>query len=449
MTDTVLAQLPRTTELNHKVKVGDLLRSSWLVFAVAFSVRLALVFGTKSYLQVEHTEIVRVATSLARHSAFADAFGPHTGRTAHVSPLYPIVLSVVFRVFGTGLAGEIAQEILSSLIASLTYAILPLLSSAAGVDAAIGGLAGIVGGAVPVNFWSETKGSFEASLAGLMMAAFCLITCRYWRSQDFSVVTGAITGLISGFGLLVSPSLAPVVLTCLTQGFLLFTARKQYLLFVATAVITSALCLAPWVLRNQRALGGAVWTRSGLGLELSISNNDVANANWLDNIDSGWFQRSHPYYSRVERESLAAVGELAYNREKMRAALQWIAAHPKHFSELCLERAYYFWFPKMRRPIQRILMAFFAIGGWIGVALALRHRIRAGWVFASLLVTYPLVYYLVESFARYRTPIDGLLIFLTIFGGWYAFSPKTGRLPSADSQEGTSSSHENCAGEVA
>src|SRR5271166_4039693 len=91
-----------------------LLSSPYFVFSIAFCVRLAIIFGTKSYLQVEHTEIVRVATSLAEHGTLADAFGRQTGPTAHVAPMYPILLSLIFRVFGTGLAGEIAQEAFSS-----------------------------------------------------------------------------------------------------------------------------------------------------------------------------------------------------------------------------------------------------------------------------------------------------------------------------------------------
>jgi len=401
---------------NRKVLAG-LLTSPLFIFAIALGTRLTIIYATKSYLQIEYTEIVRVATSLATHGTFADAFGPGTGSTAHVSPLYPMLLSLIFRIFGTGLAGEIAQEIFSSVIASLTYAGLPLLSSAAGVGPLVGGLAGILGGILPVNFWSETKGSFEASLAGLLLMAFCLAALRTWRSENFSLRSSVTVGLVSGFALLASPSIAPVIATVLVVGFFLFgaNAAKQYGRFALMVAFCVGLCLSPWTIRNYFALGGAVWSRSGLGLELCISNNDIAAANWLDNIDSGWFQRSHPYFSAQERSQRRSLGELAYNRAKMQEAMRWIIAHPRHFTELCLQHFYYFWFPGRKRPAQWILMALFAIGGFLGLIQMFRERNRAAWIFLAVLGTYPLVYYLVESFARYRSPIDWLLVFLTTF----------------------------------
>jgi hypothetical protein len=85
-----------------------LIRSPLFVFAVAFAVRMVLIFATHSYRDAELSEVVRVATSLAQHGTFADAFGPGTGPTAHVSPAYPILLSLIFRAFGTGASGELA-----------------------------------------------------------------------------------------------------------------------------------------------------------------------------------------------------------------------------------------------------------------------------------------------------------------------------------------------------
>jgi len=415
MTNTIQMQVEARREQLQRV-----LRSPFFVLAISFCVRLAIILMTKSYLQIEHTEIVRVATSLARHGGFADAFGPHTGPTAHVSPIYPLLLSGIFRVFGTGAAGEIAQEVFSSLIASLTYAGLPLLSAAAGFDPLLGGVAGILGGMLPANYWSETKGSFEAALAGFMLMIFCLATLRSWRSQNFSVSSAVAVGMISGIALLISPSLAPVVVTSLVAGFALFarTVARQYIRFALIVTVCTVLCLTPWTIRNKIALGGALWSRSGFGLELSISNNDVAAANWLDNIDSGWFQSSHPYYSRVEREEVRGMGELAYNQAKMKEAIRWIATHPAHFTHLCLDRMYYFWFPKMRRPIQWALMAVFACGGFVGVIQMLRSHNRSAWLFLVTLISYPAVYYLVESFARYRSPIDWMLVFLTVFAVW-------------------------------
>jgi hypothetical protein len=389
-----------------------------LILAIALGVRLGIVFVTHTYLQIEHTEVVRVATSLAQQGTFANAYGPNTGPTAHVSPLYPILLSLIFRVWGTGMAGEIAQEILSCLLASLTYAALPALGAACGLDPAVGNLAGMLGALLPVNFWAETKGSFEAPLVALMLVLFCVLIAQCWRAADFSPGSALVTGLVSGLGLLASPSLAPVVITSLLVGYWLKgqTAATQYFRFVAIVIAASLLCLTPWTIRNYLVLGAPVWSRSNFGNELFISNSDRAAANMADNLNSGWFQTAHPFYSRTEREELRAMGEVPYNQARTEEATRWIITHPERFARLTVQRIFYFWFPRMVRPPQTILMAMFSIGGLAGLIWMFRTGNPVAWLFLATLTAYPLVYYVVQSFPRYRCPVDWMLVFLTAFG---------------------------------
>lgn len=392
--------------------------SPLLIFATALGVRLAIVFLTRTYSHIESTEVVRVATSLARHGTFANAYGPNTGVTAHVSPLYPILLSVIFRVLDTGVAGEIAQEVFSCLLASLTYAALPAMGAACGLDLAVGNLAGMMGALLPVNFWAETKGSFEAPLVGLTLVLFCVLLARRWGSADFSFASALVIGLVSGLALLTSPGLAPVVVASLLVGYWRIgrTMEWQYLRFAAIVIATSVLLLVPWTVRNYRVLGAPVWSRSNLGNELFISNSDMAAANTVDNFKSGWFNKSHPYESAVEREKLRSMGEVPYNQARLKEVTAWIVTHPARFSSLTIQRIFYFWFPKMVRLPQTILMAIFSIGGFVGLILLFRTGNTVAWLFLSTFAMYPLVYYLVQSFARYRSPIDWMLVFLTAFG---------------------------------
>ena len=429
-------ELPRT---GAKQEVGYrfpqnvawcLKQAPFLIFALALCVRLTIIFKTRTYLDIEHTEVVRIATSLATQGTFADAYG-HTGPTAHASPLYPILLSLIFRIFGTGVVGEIVQETFSSIIASLIYAALPTLSTACGLGLAPGILAGLVGAVLPVNFWSETKGSFEAPLAGLLLMMFCIVTARAWRSSDFSVGSALMVGFISGVGLLVSPSLAPVMLASLFLGCALFRRAKvkECIRFSVIVLAIVAFCLTPWAVRNYLALGGAVWSRSNLGLELYISNNDMAAPNWYDNVSSHLLGRSHPFLSRVEQRKLHAMGELPYEHEKLTIAVHWIVTHPKRFTWLTMQRIYYFWFPRMRRRTQSILMGLFTVGAGAGLILLLRSEDVMAWLFLGIVTSYPIIYYIVEAFARYRCPIDWVLVFLTSLWIWSFVSARTNFFP--------------------
>lgn len=424
MTNVLLAKLDvRTRTALGRASV--VLQSPLFLFATAFGVRLTMILATHSYRNVERAEVFWVASSLAQHGTFADAYGPCTGFTAHLSPVYPILLSLVYRVFGMGIGGDMAQEVLSSILASAMYATLPLLSVSFGLSREVGALAGFVGGLLPVNFWAETKGSAEYALAGLVLALFCMLIARAWHFGDFSVGSAVLTGLVSGLALLISGGFSSIVLSTLCIGLWLFSksSAKHYFIWAVIALLSATLCLTPWAVRNRLKLGGYVWLRSNLGLELFISNNDSAAANLDDNFASGWFQKSHPYPSAVERARVAQVGELAYEHQRLRQALHWIRLHPSRFTVLSLQRLYYFWFPRMRRWPQALLMGIFSIGGFVGGIQLLRRRNPSGWLCLGILLAYPLIYYFVESSARYRGPLDALLVFLTVYGIMSVFFP--------------------------
>src|ERR1700754_4627411 len=85
----------------------DPFHPSWLVFSVAFAVRVL-------YLTLAHTyrfrpyddhmlfgeEMGRIARALATGFGFSDPFRGHTGPTAWVGTLFPLLLSSIFKLFG-------------------------------------------------------------------------------------------------------------------------------------------------------------------------------------------------------------------------------------------------------------------------------------------------------------------------------------------------------------
>jgi hypothetical protein len=82
-------------------------RAPWSVVWVAFAVRVL-------YLTLAHTyrirpyddhmlfgeEMGRIARGLATGYGFSDPFRGHTGPTAWVGPLFPLLLAGVFKLFG-------------------------------------------------------------------------------------------------------------------------------------------------------------------------------------------------------------------------------------------------------------------------------------------------------------------------------------------------------------
>jgi 4-amino-4-deoxy-L-arabinose transferase-like glycosyltransferase len=172
--------------------------TAWWIFLLALTVRVALIFAIGSYQRPERTEVVKIAIKLAENGEFADAYGPGTGPTAHTSPLYPLLLSCVFRLFGTGQAGELGQEILSSLIGSLACALLPYLALAFHLGRTTGVWAGLCAALLPVNFWAETKGSFESALSELALVVICLYFALAWERERFSLREACAGGVMRG-----------------------------------------------------------------------------------------------------------------------------------------------------------------------------------------------------------------------------------------------------------
>jgi hypothetical protein len=84
--------------------------------------------------------------------------------------------------------------------------------------------------------------------------------------------------------------------------------------------------------RNFLVFGGWVPFRSNFGLELAVSNNDCASFSLQQNLDTGCHITGHPNQNATEAARVREMGEIAYNRQRLRDALDWIRANPRKIS---------------------------------------------------------------------------------------------------------------------
>jgi hypothetical protein len=171
------------------------------------------------------------------------------------------------------------------------------------------------------------------------------------------------------------------------------------------------LACVPWTLRNVRALGGVVFVRSNFGLELRMGNHEGAGAT-LEQSARGGTER-HPRTNLAEAEKVARLGELEYMRETGREATGWIRAHPGHFARLTALRVAQFWLGPVDDLPVAAGMTLLTVLAVVGAARTFPRL--GGLRRVAILVplaTFPLVYYLVGFEARYRQPLDGLLLLL-------------------------------------
>ncbi len=382
------------------------------LFALALTMRLAIILLSGKFRIVEHTEVVNVAIALAERGEFADAYGKGTGATAHVSPVYPALLSVIFRVFGVPGTSDLAQEVFSASIASIQYALLPSAALALGLPWSTGLAAAIAGAVMPLNFWAENKGSFEAALSGLALMILCSQTAKTWRSGDLSLKTGAINETLSGVAILIHAALLNVVAALAVMPVLLQRGALWLRIRYAAVIMSlSLLLISPWISRNWRVLGSPM-LRSNFGLELRISNSDGASADYQENGRSGHLFSMHPQTSGVEHARVLQVGEAQYNRENLEKAFTWIRHHGREFAALTARRMYLFWFQTMVRRSQMILYRTVSLLGLLGLFWLAIARHPAAVLLSAVLVSYSIVFYFVQAFGRYRYPIDWAILLL-------------------------------------
>jgi hypothetical protein len=177
-------------------------------------------------------------------------------------------------------------------------------------------------------------------------------------------------------------------------------------------------CLAPWTWRNARVFHQFVPLRTNFGAELYLGNGPGATGLLME--------YDHPFQAPDQLRLYKQMGEIAYCRWRGQLAKRVIAADPGRFAALSLRRVYYFWF-SVPHPSgegfvglvneygRNLNYQFTSIVGLFGLALALRRRIPAAWLFFWAFLLLPLTYYFVTVHARFRHPLEPLITILAVF----------------------------------
>jgi hypothetical protein len=392
----------------------------WAIFGLAMAVRLSLLVLFHPPAGVQFAEMDKIARSLATHGTFADAYFLPTGPTAHHAPAYPFLLSFVFRVFGYGSAAVLATAVINFALASLQYALMPVLADWADIPRSVGVTTGLIGAALPYRFLKEIR--WDAALAGAVSVVLVLLTTRWWRTREPSLLATFLVGLAWGLGMMCSANLLPVFLVAVLL-FALAAHRRNHPRPWRLIVTLSAgvlLAITPWTIRNYLELHAVMFMRSNFGLEFSLSNNPDAHVLGADNDTIGftntYFQRHHPGLNRGEAEQIRRVGEAAYNRALLHQTIDWIRANPRQFMALTLGRIMYFWVtPYWTQVWKNFFLTPWTILAACGLWMMVRRQRELGLLLLALWIGFPMVHYLIQADTRYRYPIDWTFTLLAVF----------------------------------
>ena len=343
-------------------------------------------------------EQVAVARSLAAGHGFADPFGAAypTGPTAILAPVHPATLGAILALFGDGPI-MVFPAVLLEVATQILAIILLLRISALAFFSWIPGA--IAGGAMLFIAWPLPQWENATSWLALVAVFFFALVGR----------KASWTGVVLGVGWLVSPSLIPASLAAVVilRGWR----------YTRTSAVVAVIIVAPWVVRNWVTFHQPVFLRDNFGLELLVSNNDVAQPTHDASAQS--FQLVHPTQNASITAEIRREGEPQYFRRLQSEAIDWIGAHPKRFLELTAARIVLWWASNWVIATVNLLGL---IGVWLNRAKPLGRAAAAG------LALYPLPYYVMQFDPRYAWPVEWIA---ALMAGYTCFAVVRGVLHRA------------------
>ena len=421
-------------------RAEDGVRAPARLFWVALVVRLL-------YMTLAHTwrvkpiedhfafgfEAGRIAEALNTGRGYADPFSNavlrHTGPTAWLPPLYPLLMAAVFKLFGvfTAASAWVLLAINCVLSAWTAMAVWELGYRFAGLRSQglkVARWSGWLWALYPAAMQYAVKWLWEMTLTTALLAWVVVLAMRMRGEPGrHNTRRWACFGLAWGLIALSNSTLLLFLPVC-GVWILLGDRNGKTLRGAAFAGVLFLVLLLPWMVRNERVFHAFIPMRGNFGAELYLGNGPGATGLLMEH--------NHPFQSAGQLRLYAAMGEVRYVAMRGAAAKRAIADDPWLFVRNTLKRIDYFWFsvPHDQQKheagewVRVEDFAFISVAGLLGLGLALYRKMPAAglWAFAILLL--PLPYYVVTVHARFRHPLEPLLC---VLGVWLFQSAETAK----------------------
>ena len=361
----------------------------------------------------------RLARSIAEGHGFSSPTDLDSGPSAWTAPVYPYILAGVFKVFGVYSRAS-AWMILTfnSIFAALTCWTLYRISGRI-FGPWVARAAAWTWAVFPYLIYWPVRVVWEVSFTTFFLTLalwLALEMAEHARWRDW-IGFGLIWGLIA------MTNTAVIILLPFFLGWLIWTGRtstpeKSAGLFTgpAVTVLIVLICITPWTIRNYSVFHRFIFIRDNLPLELYEANNNESGGLWT--------RTEHPGNDPISMRRFQELGEIQFMDEEKRKLTEFVREQPGKFALFSLERIWYFWAAPpqativagydlwVARHTQFLLAALFA---WAGLFLLFARKNRHAWLLAPFLIVYPLPYYLVNPFPRYKHPIEPVMLLLIVY----------------------------------
>ena len=298
-----------------------------LIAVIALGARITFAWNQERKMRADLVGLVpflnetgNIAYSLAAGHGYSSPYWQETGPTAWLTPVYPALVAIIFRIFGIHTAHSFFATVFLNILFS-TATCVPIFY----IGKRVGGL-GVASGAAwlwaifPNAIIIPYEWVWDTPLSALLMATILWATLELADTQSARNWCGY--GLLWGFALMTNPalgSLLPVLLGW--AAYRGFRERPLPLSRPALACGIAVLCCVPWTVRNYLAFHKFVPLRSNLPFELWLGNNEQFDE------QSQVVPPANP--ERAEIRNYIHMGETAFMQDKWRKAVAFITTHPK------------------------------------------------------------------------------------------------------------------------
>ncbi|MBI5093155.1 MAG: glycosyltransferase family 39 protein [Candidatus Hydrogenedentes bacterium] len=402
-------------------------RAAWRVFWIALLARVITVVAVHDWTSPHDWEYGVVARSLLAGTGFSGSawfvpFGP----TAFMAPAYVYALYGCLALFHG--AGYAALQFIQSVIGAASCVLLALIARRA-FSAKASLCAGFVLALYPTHVYLTT------SIHPIVLITATLLLC-VWRSQaavDAPTPRNAVLlGLALGAGALTDPAIFCYVPWAIAWPFLLPLKKWQRgrTEFVLISALVMVLVIAPWTYRNYSVFHRFIPVKSQFGFVLWVGNHPGAQGTQTVLRPDGTVGDTNEHLSQIDKVNLARLGEPEAYQFLGRAAVAYMAAHPRETAVLTAKKAlYYWWFPTWLTCPQcsrgNVLTQFhhpdMAVWALALVLIALGMIVEAAsikrWIpLLAAPVCYTALYAVINvgSNSRYRIPVECLTL---VFAG--------------------------------
>jgi hypothetical protein len=394
-----------------------------LIVMIAFAARAGFAWNQTTKMPREivgavsfRTETGHIAYSLATGKGFASPFQRDSGPTAWLTPVYPLLIAGIFKVFGIYTRASFFAAISLNIVCSVATCV-PIFYAGKrvanlGVASGAAWLWALFPNAVIIPF----EWIWDTSLTTLLAAILLWATLELAESDRWRDWSGY--GLLWGLSLMTNPALAAVF--PLLLGWLVYRRRHEgvsHLTKPAIAVVLTLLCCVPWTVRNYLVFHRFIPFRSNLSYELYIGNNE--------NYDELRIGLPAAITQDLETLRYLRMGETAFMDEEKRKALQFMKSHPRMEMRLFAWRFVDFWmgvpdpwrtFVEADSWLIRVILLgdlVSSLGALLGVAALFLRRNTYAMPLAAFPLLFPILYYVTHTSLRYRHPIDPVVLLLT------------------------------------